>query len=127
MWRRFFDEKKNKLYEKKAWAKNPIALCRQAQFVTIAHNLLVLFERRLQADEGIDDTKARRKRQARLLVSDIRIRSQGLIPNPMVQKCTRITQRSLQFIRWLRYCLATATSYSDGVALLRPLMQEYLA
>ena len=87
---------------------------------------MLLFERCLQAEAGIIDEKVQTKRQQRaaLLIDEMQARGQS--SNPLVQQCTRATQRSLQFIRWLRHCLAIPTSYTDGLTLLRPLMQEYL-
>jgi len=121
-----FDEKKTKLGEKKAWAKSPVAHCQQAHFLCLAHNLLVLFERQLQTDEGIEDTKVLRRKMTRLAAAEKLIRSKGLTPNVMVHNCTRITQRSLQYIRWLRHFLDVPTLYSDALAVLRPLMRNYL-
>jgi hypothetical protein len=55
-----------------------------------------------------------------------KIKHSGRQPNPMVIKCTRITQRSLQFIRWVRNALDTASSWPSAVESLRPLMAKYL-
>lgn len=43
-----FDQVKNKLNEKKAWATSDIAKEMQAQFVCLAHNLMHLFEDRIK-------------------------------------------------------------------------------
>ena len=121
-----FDEKKNKLLEKKSWAKGPVAHSQQAHFVCLAHNLMVLFERSLDAEEGIRDAKVDRKRERRVELAAALARERGEILNPMVQECRRRTQRSLQFIRWLRRCLLAPTSYREELALLRPLMEDYI-
>ena len=48
-----FDEKKNKLQEKKAWATSAVARSQQALFVCIAHNLMILLEcRRSSGNSG---------------------------------------------------------------------------
>ncbi len=121
-----FDEKKNKLQEKKAWATSLTARCQQAQFVCLAHNLLVMFERCLEDDEGIRDAKVENKRKRRNQIAQALIRERGKTPNPLVQKCVRRSQRSLQFIRWLRHCLFRPTPWTGGVELLRPFMDAYL-
>lgn len=121
-----FDEKKNKLLENKAWGITPTARCLQALFVCMAHNLMVLLERQLERDEGIRDTKAEAKRQRRVERLKEQIRESGHTANPMVIKCTRITQRSLQFIRWLRCSISRATPWPAAVEALRPLMANYL-
>ena len=62
---KIFDEKKNKLEEKKSWAKGPIAHSQQAHFTCLAHNLMVLLGRCLDTNEGIRDVKVDKKRQKR--------------------------------------------------------------
>ena len=91
-----FDEKKTKLHEKKAWATSPTARCQQAHFTALAHNLMVLLEQR------------------------------GLKPNPLVANLSRSTQRSLQFIRWLRCHIFGETPYANAVEILRPYMKAYI-
>ena len=122
-----FDEKKNKLQEKKAWATSPVARCQQALFLCLAHNLMLIFERCLRYEHDITDEKVQAKRQQRTDALIAQLADRGLSPNPLVLQCTRATQRSLQFIRWLRHSLFKPTSYAEALALLRPLMQEYLA
>jgi len=122
-----FDEKKNKLQENKAWATSDEAKSQQAHFVCMAHNLLILLERKLEREEGLRDDKLYKKRLKRMEQIEKKIRAADRTPNPMVLKCNRITQRSLQFIRWLRNAIASLTSWSDGVAQLRPLMAKYLS
>lgn len=121
-----FDEKKNKLGEKKAWATTPEAKCQQAHFVCLAHNLLVMLERTLEHEEGIRDEKVNAKRQKRLEEVEQRIRESGRARNPLVMECTRITQRSLQFIRWLRDALRDRTPWRPSIERLRPLMEKYI-
>lgn len=123
---KIFDEKKNKLGEKKSWAKGALAHSQQAHFVCLAHNLMVLFERALEKDEGIRDTKVERKREKRAELTATLARERGEILNPLAQQCRRRTQRSLQFIRWLRHCLWHPTSWREEVAVLKPFMEEYL-
>ena len=122
-----FDEKKNKLQEKKAWGTTDVAKSNQALFVCMAHNLLVLLERQLDREEDLRDEKILAKRRKRLKRLEQQIRASGRNPNPMVMKCHRITQRSLQFIRWLRDALVFRTSWDAGIELLRPLMNDYIA
>lgn len=121
-----FDEKKSKLEERKSWATTETARCQQAHFFCLAHNLLVLLERTLESEEGITDVKAQEKRRKRIEEMKATIRQRNTAPNPMVLKCTRITQRSLQFIRWVRNALDSASSWPDAVETLRPLMAGYL-
>lgn len=122
-----FDEKKNKLQEKKAWATSDTAKSQQALFVCMAHNLLVLLERKLEREEDLRDEKLYEKRRKRLRRLEREIQDCGRKANPMVLNCNRVTQRSLQFIRWLRDALAFPTPWREGVELLRPLMAKYIS
>ena len=54
------------------------------------------------------------------------IRQRGLKPNPMVANLSRVTQRSLQFIRWLRCHIFGQTPYTEAVENLRPYMVAYI-
>ena len=121
-----FDEKKNKLSEKKAWATSDVARSQQAHFVCMAHNLMLLLERQLEADENLRDEKNEAKRQKRVEELKRKILENGRKPNPLVINCIRSTQRSLQFIRWLRDALAFPTSWRAEITALRPLMIRYL-
>lgn len=98
----------------------------QAHFVCMAHNLMVLLERSLDRDEGLRDEKSLAKQRKRLAELEEKIRAEGRLPNPLVLKCQRATQRSLQFIRWLRHALEFETSWEASIQQLRPLMAKYL-
>ncbi len=121
-----FDQKKNKLHEQKAWATSTTARCQQAHFTALAHNMMVLFELLLKVQEGISDEKVENKQLARLRRVNHHIRQRGLKPNPLVANLARITQRSLQFIRWLRCYLFGETPYERAIEVLRPYMAAYI-
>lgn len=121
-----FDEIKNKTYERKAWAGNAAAKSQQALFISIEHNLMRMMQMKLQHEEGITDQKNAPKRQARMAEDVSKAEAAGRTPNPLVTAWHRATQRCSQFIRWLRGCLADSTPWRQALALLRPLMAEYL-
>jgi hypothetical protein len=105
---KIFDEIKNKLSEKKAWASSDTAKTMQAQFICLAYNLMLIFERCLEKN-GIANTKENNRRQDRLnraLSSNIRCKINKL---PLFLKTPKqATQRPVKFIRWLRTtCLQT--------------------
>ena len=54
-----FDQSKNKFHETRAWAKSNNSKKQQANFITIAHNLCILLERKLREQEGIVDHTTR--------------------------------------------------------------------
>lgn len=122
-----FDQFKNKLMEKKAWAKSKTAKCIQANFMALTHNLMLMIERKVETEEGIVDEKIEAKRKKRILEDLERIKAAGRQENPLVTRAYKAVQRSLQFIRWLRDELTNKSSWREAIDELRPLMTEYLA
>jgi len=123
---KIFDMVKNKFVEQKAWAKSDNAKNQQAAFITLAHNLLLMLERKLEDDEGIMDVKVKEKRARRLDNDEKNASEAGRTFNSLVKNCQRATQRSLQFIRWVRYCFEADLLWCVAVAKLKPLMVGYL-
>ena len=122
-----FDEKKNKLGEKQAWATSETARAQQAQFVCITYNLMTLLENQLDEVEGIRDEKVHHRKTKRAEEMLKEIKERNMKPNALVAQHRRATQRSLQFIRWLRYCLEAPTSWRREVEILRPYMRKYIS
>ncbi|NOY80777.1 MAG: hypothetical protein GXP31_07205 [Kiritimatiellaeota bacterium] len=52
--------------ERKAWAKSATAKCQQAVFMCLAHDLMLLLERRIAVGEGVTDPKILTRRKARI-------------------------------------------------------------
>ena len=121
-----FDEKKNKLGVVKAWATSAEAKCQQAHFVCLAHNLMLMLERLIGESEGVRDEKVEVKRAARQALAELVAAEAGRRPNPLVAGCARATERSLQFLRWLRYCLGKPRCWSLEIEALRPYMKAYI-
>lgn len=115
---KIFDQVKNKLAEKKAWATSFTAKNMQAQFICIAHNLMLILEQCLRK-EGIEnkiEDNRRRKRLDKALAS-IRIKRDKL--PPFLTTPRRPTQLSVKFIRWLRNNLYANTSWVEALGSLR--------
>ena len=123
---KIFDEMKNKLHEKKAWSKNPTAQCQQAIVQCLCHNLMLILEHKIEREEGIYEEKSRHKMKQRVQQEIRQARDAGRPENPLPVKVHRATQRSLQFIRWLRDGIALQTSWRRAVTQIGPLMQKYL-
>ncbi len=122
-----FDQFKNKLMEKKAWAKSLNGKCAQAQFMALTHNLTLVLERKIEAEEGISDTKIEKKRKKRIEADRHKIQKDGRKENPLVAQSYKAVQRSFQFLRWLRNSLLVETSWRSAIKALRPLMVAYLS
>jgi len=84
-------------------------------------------EKKLEVEEGITDEKVLRKQAKRLAMDIQKAHGAGRTPNCLVENVTRATQRSLQFIRWLRTGLTLNTSWEKAVEGVRPLMLHYLS
>jgi len=122
-----FDQFKNKLMEKKAWAKSSNAKCVQAQFMTLTHNLALLLERKIESEEGISDIKIEKQRTRRIEGERQMIQEAGRKENPLVTQPYKAVQRSFQFLRWLRHALLIQTPWRPAIEALRPLMAKYLS
>ncbi len=100
-----FDEIKNKLDERKAWATSLVAKAAQGQFVAIAHNLLLLYEDRLEREHGVTNVAEDQRRAKRQ--TDLQKKAQSAsreIPSLLLSP-RLATQRSVKFIRWLRQAI----------------------
>lgn len=115
-----FDETKRKLCEKKAWASTPIAKTVQAHFIAIAHNLLLMLERRVEHDHGVcndrEENRRRKRREAACKNATAAGRSMPPLPESLVR---RATQRALPFLRWVRNALLVDHRWSALLVRLR--------
>lgn len=120
---KIFDDIKNKLSEKKAWATSDIAKEMQAQFICMAYNLMLLLEGSVEK-EGItnDIEDIRRSRRLKEVLANTKVNKKTL-PDFLTQP-KRATQRSVKFIRWIRNHLFMNTSWREALG---PLQRIYAA
>lgn len=110
-----FDEIKNKLGEKKAWGTSLTAKATQGQLVALTHNLLLIYEARLEREHGVSNDAEDQRRQERLRELKAVARQ---VERPLTTLRTtlrRATQRSVKFIRWLRQALRENIAEADAV------------
>jgi len=100
-----FDELKNKLGQKKAWATSLVARTTQAHFVVLTHNLLLLYEQTLEARHQITNHSEDERRRQRLTQAGENCSQIGHPLSTLVLQARGATQRSVKFIRWLRHSL----------------------
>ena len=115
---KIFDQVKNKLAEKKAWATSDTAKNMQAQFICLAHNLMLILEQCLKK-EGVKNEIENNRRKKRLdrALANAKTRKDKL---PFFLKTPkRPTQLSVKFIRWLRNNLYTNTSWIESIGALK--------
>jgi hypothetical protein len=87
---------------------------------------MLILERTIDEKEAIADEKVRAKMDARLSADTEKAEAAGRAMNPLLLGVRRSTQRSLQFIRWLRWALTHATPWRPAINELRPLMAQYM-
>lgn len=112
-----FDEIKNKLGEKKAWATSLEAKKAQAQFIALTHNLLLLYEQRLESEHGVTNQAEDQRRQKRIQAAVAACRKAGQPLSTLVVEAQNATQRSVKFIRWVRQAIRDQAA--EAIAVLR--------
>ena len=112
-----FDEVKNKLNEKKAWATSLVAKTAQAQFVAITHNLLLKYEHDLEIKHGVVNHAENQRREKRVREAVEKCEDSGHLISGLVTRAQRATQRSVKFVRWIRQSIQDEAA--EAVALLR--------
>jgi len=112
-----FDEIKNKLGEKKAWATSLAAKESQALLIAITHNLMVGYEQELERQHGVTNEAEDRRRAKRVKEAEQACAKKGTPLSTLVLQARRATQRSVKFARWLRQSLRDHAA--EAVAVLR--------
>lgn len=100
-----FDEIKNKLNEKKAWGTNPGSKQTQAEFVALTHNLLLIYESRLEKEHGVANAAEDQRRAGRQENLRAYLQATGREISSLIICARRATQRSVKLLRWLRHAL----------------------
>ena len=112
-----FDEVKNKLGEKKAWATSATAKSMQAQFICLSLNLLQLLEHEID-QQGIRNTPEEQRRAARLkLASEVAATANTVLPRAL-RLMQQITQHSVKLIRWVAAQLWNHIPWQQACAVL---------
>lgn len=116
-----FDELKNKLGEKKAWGTSLVAKGAQGQLVALTHNLLLIYEARLEREHGVTNTAEEDRRQERMQEAGRTARQAGRALSPLPGRARRATQRSVKLVRWLRQALRENLAEAGAVSRLAQL------
>lgn len=118
-----FDEVKNKLGEKKAWATSATAKSMQAQFICLSVNLLQLIEHEL-GKEGIINQPEVKRRATRLEAALKQAQSQNTVLPKMSVMMQQMTQHTVKLIRWVAAQLCLNVSWKAACAVLAALYQR---
>ena len=116
-----FDEIKNKLGEKKAWATSLAAKKTQAQLIAITHNLLLIYEQSLELGHGVTNQAEDKRRTRRTETAGHACAKAGHPLSTLVLRVRRATQRSVKFIRWLRHAIRDQLAETAAVLRLKAL------
>jgi hypothetical protein len=119
-----FDEVKNSVNERKAWASSQEAKEAQANFICLTHNLMRLMEEDLESNEGIRNEAEERRAKKRLDRIRDDLKKSGKVLPELYEKLTRITKISVKFIRWLRSHLIPKPSENGATEELRQLFAQ---
>jgi hypothetical protein len=117
-----FDEFKNKLGEKKAWATSATAKTMQMQLLCITHNLLLWLDYQMAAEHGIHNVAEDQRRTKRLSALTAEVTAAGRVLPSAWTAFQRATVRSVKLIRWLTPRLFLHLPWH---ALLAPLALSY--
>ena len=116
-----FDEIKNKLGERKAWASSQEARIVQGRFVSLTYNLVALYQRRIEKEHDIHNGPEELRRKQRMATLEEISTAAGRTLSSLLRKGRAATQRSVKFIRWLRASLRDRLAEEAAVARLRHL------
>jgi hypothetical protein len=114
-----FDELKNKLGETKAWATSLTAKETQAQFLSLTHNLLLLYEPALEIHHGVENRSEDKRRQKR---TEHCVATRAKVGKPistLILQARLATQRSVKFIRWIRQSIRDQVAEATAVPRLK--------
>ena len=111
-----YDTFKNKLMEKKAWAKSAVAKRMQAQFLCLAHNLIVQLEKYLREHHGIVDTQEALRSLKRI---ETNLKQTRKVRSPLYANPFKRSELCLKFIRWLRHHLRYDEPLEEAIDSLR--------
>ena len=104
-----FDEVKNKMQERKSWASSPEAKEANANFICLAHNLMVLLEDGIENGEDVSNVAERKRKSER--ETEAKKSGAGHVAT-LIQ---RFTVRSVKFVRWLRNHIYRERAWDDAL------------
>lgn len=114
-----YDTFKNKLEEKKAWASSDVAKTMQAQFLCLAHNLMVSMEDLINTTLEVDNHKETQRCQKRHRQDRQACMKNGTHRSELYYNSSKRSQLTLKFIRWLRHHLRKGSLFCEAISSLK--------
>jgi len=97
-----FDETKNRLFEKQAWATSHNAKQIQGTLIAITYNMMILTDRRFRQEETLPEDEKENKRRSKRREQQLEhISNEGRKPTYPFQIPPKCTQLGSKFIRWI--------------------------
>ena len=93
-------------------------------FMAITHNLLLLYEQKLETEHGVTNQTEDQRRKKRIRAAVAKCEEAGQSISTLVTRARRATQRSVKVVRWVRQAIRDEAA--EAVAVLR-LMRLYAA
>src|SRR5688500_3106945 len=90
---------------RKAWGTTLVAKETQALLIAITHNLLLCYEQDLEDRHDVKNTTEDERRSKRMDSAERAYAKTGWPISLLVLAARRATQRSVKFIRWLRFAI----------------------
>ena len=111
--------------EKKAWATSDTAKTMQATFICLAHNLSLVLNDKLQAEEDVVYTHDIEKKQKLLDDKQKNLKKEN-IKFPSTWKIVlRVSQLTIKFYRWLRVSVRKNAPWVEAVTALKQLYDAF--
>ena len=116
-----FDQFKNSLKEKKAWASSKLAKTMQAHFLCMTHNLMLLMDHEMEVCFDVHNVAEAKRKEKRLETTVKTAEKAGRKVSNMYERVKRFTKRSVKFIRCLKAYFFLDVPLSEAAAYLRRL------
>lgn len=120
-----FDEIKNKMHEKKAWAKSNTAKIMQGKFIALAHNLVSELHTILEEENHLVQAKEIKRRAERMRQLKIKAKELGVKISSLRESCTKPLQKSIKYYRWLAHQIMHAHPWHHSITQLRTLYDHF--
>ena len=121
-----FDDLKNNLFEKKAWATGKTALKTQSMMICMAYNFMRFVKELLHNKENIDDQKVIIKYENELKKRECKALKKGRSIHPFLKKIRRMPKLSRQFVSTVKSYFYQKNPLKDLIGEFRVMMEAYL-
>ena len=100
-----FDQNQEQAGGEEGLGHEPERQATQGQLLALTHNLLLIYEARLEREHGVNNEAEDQRRQERHREMKQATRQAGHPLTTLRTGLRRATQRSVKFLRWLRHAL----------------------